>query len=641
MPSETAPPLRSTRQACSSPLSGSDTSAFKHDTRLISGLAGEIDHAHHAGGGLWLVQAPRVAVGRRLVSRGARCPNERIGLSWVNQSIRRISQPLSCARTAAAGQSQRVGCPPHQGAGPPSARAGRRSFVFSQSIHHPTPLLIVHFSPSPDSHPRRRILSPIAADDAINLHPTSCHSFEARLPNPPLRPLRAPLLPRVARDNLITPPISSSFPLPPTPSQVTQSQWPKKRNASLARFSAMRQPESAGVQPVANMFISAWIALSSSVILFNKWILDTAQFRKSPTIDLPPAQGPTSDTIPSHRLSHLPHNMAFGLRHLHDTDHGSFHTHARLAPLCSHDWPRLPPRHCPHRYLLQLVPDLRKLDIPLLERVFHPDAEVLLATWSLGVAPPNLKTLGNVSLIVVGVVIASLGEIQFNMVGFCFQVGGITFEAIRLVMVQRLLSSAEFKMDPLVSLYYFAPACAVMNGVVALIAEVPKMSMAQVYNVGLFTLFINAMIAFLLNVSVVFLIGKTSSLVLTLSGVLKDILLVFASMMIFRDPVSGTQAFGYSIALSGLIYYKLGADKLKEYFGQGGRNWSEYGAKHPAMKKLIVFGIIVVVLFILLGGLFPFVPAKYQETATAAAGKLSEGAMGWLPNSKGTTDTPP
>ncbi|TQB72987.1 hypothetical protein MPDQ_006324 [Monascus purpureus] len=31
------------------------------------------------------------------------------------------------------------------------------------------------------------------------------------------------------------------------------------------------------------------------------------------------------------------------------------------------------------------------------------------------------------------------------------------FEPVRLVMVQRLLSSAEFKMDPLVSLYYSYP----------------------------------------------------------------------------------------------------------------------------------------------------------------------------------------
>jgi len=126
----------------------------------------------------------------------------------------------------------------------------------------------------------------------------------------------------------------------------------------------------------------------------------------------------------------------------------------------------------------------------------------------MGIAPPNLKTLGNVSLIVIGVVIASFGEIKFVLTGFLFQIAGIIFEAIRLTMIQRLLSSAEFKMDPLVSLYYFAPACAVMNGVTALLVEVPKMTLADIQNVGYFPLFANAMVAFALNVSVVFLVSQ-------------------------------------------------------------------------------------------------------------------------------------
>lgn len=73
-------------------------------------------------------------------------------------------------------------------------------------------------------------------------------------------------------------------------------------------------------------------------------------------------------------------------------------------------------------------------------------------------------------------------------------------------MVQRLLSSAEFKMDPLVSLYYFAPACFIMNGVATLIFEVPKMTMYDIYSVGFGNLLANASVAFALNVSVVFLV---------------------------------------------------------------------------------------------------------------------------------------
>lgn len=247
---------------------------------------------------------------------------------------------------------------------------------------------------------------------------------------------------------------------------------------------------------------------------------------------------------------------------------------------------------------------------------------VLLATWGMGLEKPNMKVLFNVSFIVIGVIIASFGEIKFVLIGFLFQLGGIVFEAIRLVMVQRLLSSPELKMDPLVSFYYFAPVCAVMNGVVSLFYEVPNLSIAQIAEVGYFTLLANAMVAFMLNVCVVFLvwsqihstlpvltstfkIGKTSSLVLTLCGVLKDILLVLASIAIWGTPVSLLQFFGYSIALMGMVYYKLGAESLKSYLSEARRRWAEYGVSHPAQRKILVFALVIVFLVVLIGGLAP------------------------------------
>lgn len=106
--------------------------------------------------------------------------------------------------------------------------------------------------------------------------------------------------------------------------------------------------------------------------------------------------------------------------------------------------------------------------------------------------------------------IASFGEIKFIMVGFLFQVAGVCCEATRLAMVERLLSGGEFKMDPLVSLYYFAPACAIMNFVIFLFLELQKLSMQNILDLGLFTLFANACVAFLLNVAVVFLVSLIS-----------------------------------------------------------------------------------------------------------------------------------
>lgn len=60
-------------------------------------------------------------------------------------------------------------------------------------------------------------------------------------------------------------------------------------------------------------------------------------------------------------------------------------------------------------------------------------------------------------------------------------------------------------------------------------------------------------------------IGKTSSLVLTLCGVLKDILLVTFSILYWGTTVTFLQFVGYGVALCGLVYYKLGGEKIKEH----------------------------------------------------------------------------
>ncbi|KAF2821662.1 TPT-domain-containing protein [Ophiobolus disseminans] len=350
------------------------------------------------------------------------------------------------------------------------------------------------------------------------------------------------------------------------------------------------------------VYIATWITLSSSTIVFNKYILHTAKFEFPIFLTTWHLIFATVMTQFLARFTSIldsrkkvPMTGRVYLRAI--VPIGLFFS---LSLICGNK---------AYLYLSVAFIQMLKATTPV---------AVLIATWALGVAPVNLRTLGNVSFIVLGVVIASMGEIQFVMIGFLFQVGGIVFEAIRLVMVQRLLSSDEFKMDPLVSLYYFAPACACMNGIILLFTELPILTMNDIYRVGGLTLFANALVAFLLNVSVVFLIGKTSSLVLTLSGVLKDILLVFASMFLFKDPVTLLQAFGYSIALGGLIFYKLGGGKLKEYLGQGSMKWQEFGHTRPVLRKLMIFAAVLISMFMVLGSLGP----RYAPDQTA---KVSSG----------------
>ncbi|PNY24643.1 sugar phosphate/phosphate translocator [Tolypocladium capitatum] len=368
------------------------------------------------------------------------------------------------------------------------------------------------------------------------------------------------------------------------------------------------QPAKAALHPV--FYVVTWIGFSSSVILFNKWLLDTMNFRYPVILT---TYHLTFATVVTQVMARWT-TLLDGRKTVKMT--GRVYLRA-VVPIGIFFSLSLICGNLTYLYLSVAFIQMLKATTPV---------AVLISGWTLGVTQPNLKQFLNVSAIVVGVIIASFGEIHFVTIGVLYQIGGIIFEALRLTMVQRLLSSADFKMDPLVSLYYFAPICAVMNGLVALIWEFPKVSMADVYNVGLFTFFLNGLCAFMLNVSVVFLIGKTSAVVLTLCGVLKDIMLVVASMIIWGTQVTGLQFFGYSIALGGMVYYKLGFEQLKGYAGEASRQWAEFGARKPVLRKIAVIVLSVFVLVTLLGSLAPtyapaYDPAKLTNEVTSRFGK--------------------
>lgn len=181
----------------------------------------------------------------------------------------------------------------------------------------------------------------------------------------------------------------------------------------------------------------------------------------------------------------------------------------------------------------------------------------------MGLEVPTKRTLVIVLCISCGVALASFGEIKFVLSGFICQALGILFEAARLVSIQKLLHG--MKMDPLVSLYYFAPVCAGLNAILIPVYE----GSAPFYEVwdklGPLIMITNASCAFCLNIAVVFLIGCASSLVLTLSGVIKDILLVVGSVVLMGSTVTFLQVVGYGIALLGLVAFKTKPEIVDQY----------------------------------------------------------------------------
>lgn len=207
---------------------------------------------------------------------------------------------------------------------------------------------------------------------------------------------------------------------------------------------------------------------------------------------------------------------------------------------------------------------------------------VVFVSWVWGLSTPSRAGLLQVLVIVAGVAIASVGEVHFSLLGFLYQAAGIIFESIRLVMIQAMLSDQGAKMDPLVSLYYYAPICAVTNFLV-IPADLPHFQWQDMQSVGFVMIFLNGLVAFMLNVTSVFLvwtsstchftvfsnanacqIGKTSGLAMCLAGILKSILLIYVSVLIWQIPITLLQFMGYAIALAGLACYTVGYEQLIE-----------------------------------------------------------------------------
>jgi len=292
----------------------------------------------------------------------------------------------------------------------------------------------------------------------------------------------------------------------------------------------------------AAAIIPVWITLSSSVIIYNNYIYNTLEFKYPVFLVTWHLTFAAVGTRVLQRTTHL----LDGAKDVHLTKDMFIRSILPIGLLFSGS---LILSNTAYLYLSVSYIQMLK--------AFTPVA-ILLISWISRIAEPNKKLAVIVFMISIGVALASHGELRFNLIGFLTQSAAVGFEASRLVMIQILLHG--LKMDPLVSLHYYAPVCAIINLVFLPFTEglAPFFELARV---GPLILLSNALVAFFLNVAAVFLVGVGSGLVLTLAGVFKDILLITGSVLIFGSQVTLLQVIGYSIALGGLVLYKTSSGK--------------------------------------------------------------------------------
>merc|ERR1719199_920387 len=142
-----------------------------------------------------------------------------------------------------------------------------------------------------------------------------------------------------------------------------------------------------------------------------------------------------------------------------------------------------------------------------------------IAAFAIGVEVPSSSHLIIVGVGASGVAFAtSHGGAQFSMAGCLLQTAATLSEGCRIALVQAV-TTGEMKLDPVTTVYHFSFASAVLLWSACFVHERP-LDLSKLLSP--WVLIINCAMAVILNVLVAAVIKKTSAVILTLCGVVKD-----------------------------------------------------------------------------------------------------------------------
>lgn len=167
---------------------------------------------------------------------------------------------------------------------------------------------------------------------------------------------------------------------------------------------------------------------------------------------------------------------------------------------------------------------------------------------------PIAKTI---LIITFGLSVTSFGELNFNAFGFCMQVAALMSEGVRINMLEVRLKSQGYKLNPLTSIQVFAPMASIILLICALVFDKDAITWEVIESVGKTALVANGLIAFVLNIAIYMAIQVASGLVFTLAGVIKDVVIITGSVIMFGTSVSTMQLLGYVMAMAGLQTYGI------------------------------------------------------------------------------------
>jgi len=154
--------------------------------------------------------------------------------------------------------------------------------------------------------------------------------------------------------------------------------------------------------------------------------------------------------------------------------------------------------------------------------------------------------------IVFGASIAVHGEVDFIWLGFGIQVVSQVAECSKTVLGEMIMKGS-LKLDPLTYTRFMSPICLCVLLVAT--ATTWEHEIAVRFKEWWHLLLPNACLAFVLNVVVAMIIKECSSLTFMLTGLVKDMIIVLASTVVFGEIVVHQQILGFVVCMAGILFW--------------------------------------------------------------------------------------
>ncbi|KAM4069883.1 hypothetical protein ACB094_12G123600 [Castanea mollissima] len=159
--------------------------------------------------------------------------------------------------------------------------------------------------------------------------------------------------------------------------------------------------------------------------------------------------------------------------------------------------------------------------------------------------------------IVGGILLTSVTELSFNMLGFCAALFGCLATSTKTILAESLLHG--YKFDSINTVYYMAPFATMILAVPAMLLEgngvLEWLHTHESLGSSLIIIFSSGVLAFCLNFSIFYVIHSTTAVTFNVAGNLKVAVAVLISWLIFRNPISGLNAVGCAVTLVGCTFY--------------------------------------------------------------------------------------